>query len=124
MVTANVRFLTNNLVADMTCTSENLAKNLKKIGILTPLSLIKLDNARTLQIELTPNNEIGELVCNIVNPNSDTLGNVHRLCRHIYCFNEQHRATFIDKLESGKINTVNKGLKFAEKLRAENSVNR
>ena len=124
MVTASVRFLTNNLVADLTCTSENLSTNLKKMGILTPLSLIKLDNARTLQIELTPTDEIGELVCNIVNPNSDTLGNVHRLCRHIYCFNEQHRTAFVEKMESGKINTVNKGIKFAEKLRAENNVTR
>ena len=124
MVTASVRFLTNNLVADLTCTSENLSTNLKKMGILTPLSLIKLDNARTLQIELTPTDEVGELVCNIVNHNSDTLGNVHRLCRHIYCFNEQHRTAFVEKMESGKINTVNKGIKFAEKLRAENNVTR
>ena len=124
MVTASVRFLTNNLVADLTCTAENLGKNLKNIGVITPLSMIKLDNARTLRIELTPNDEIGELVCNIVNPKSDTLGNVHRLCRHIYCFNEPHRAVFIEKLESGKINTVKKGINYAEKLRAEKNVSR
>ena len=122
MVTASVRFLTNNLVADLTCRSADLQTNLQNIGVLTPLSLIKLDNARTLQIQLTPNDEVGEMICDIVNSKSDTLGNVQRLCRHIHCFNEQNRATFISKLESGKINTINKGIKFAEKLRAENKV--
>ena len=124
MVTASVRFLTNNLVADLTCRSADLQTNLQSIGVLTPLSLIKLDNARTLQIQLTPDDNIGELICGIVNPRSDTLGNVQRLCRHIYCFNEQNRATFISKLESGEINSVSKGIKYAEKLRAEKSISR
>ena len=62
MVTASVRFLTNNLVADLTCRSADLQTNLQSIGVLTPLSLIKLDNARTLQIQLTPDDNIGELI--------------------------------------------------------------
>ena len=122
MVTAKVRFLTNNLVAELTCKAEDLKKSLDEIGVLTPLSLLKLDNARTLQIQLNPTDEIGELVCGIVNPKSDTLGNVQRLCRHIYCFNEQNKATFISKLESGEINSISKGIKYAEKLRAERNV--
>ena len=124
MVTAKVRFLTNNLVAELTCKADELKKSLEEIGVLTPLSVIKLDNARTLQIQLNPTNEVGELVCGIINPKNDTLGNVQRLCRHIYCFNEQNRTTFISKLESGEINTVSKGIKYAEKLRAEKSISR
>ena len=124
MVTAKVRFLTNNLVAELTCKADELKKSLEEIGVLTPLSVIKLDNARTLQIQLNPTDEVGELVCGIINPKSDTLGNVQRLCRHIYCFNEQNRVTFISKLESGEINTVSKGIKYAEKLRAEKSISR
>ena len=119
MVTAKVRFLTNNLVAELTCKADELKKSLEEIGVLTPLSLIKLDNARTLQTQLNPTDEVGKLICGIVNQKSDTLGNVQRLCRHIYCFNEQNRAAFISKLESGEINTVQKGIKYAEKLRAE-----
>ena len=122
MVTAKVRFLTNNLVAELTCKGDELKKSLEEIGILTPMNLIKLDNARTLQIQLNPTDEVGELVCGIVNPKSDTLGNVQRLCRHIYCFNEQNKATFISKLESGEINSISKGIKYAEKLRAERNV--
>ena len=49
MVTAKVRFLTNNLVAELTCKGDELKKSLEEIGILTPMNLIKLDNARTLQ---------------------------------------------------------------------------
>lgn len=119
MVTASVRFLTNNLVADLTCKNADLKTNLESIGVLTPLSLIRLDNARTLQIELTPNNDIGELICGIVNTRSDTLGDVHRLCRHIYCLNEQNKNTLISKLEAGEIRSISKGIKFAEKLREE-----
>ena len=122
MVTVKVRFLTNNLVAELTCKGDELKKSLEEIGILTPMNLIKLDNARTLQIQLSPTDEVGELVCGIVNPKSDTLGNVQRLCRHIYCFNEQNKATFISKLESGEINSISKGIKYAEKLRAERNV--
>ena len=124
MVTAKVRFLTNSLVAELTCKSEELKNALEEIGILTPLSVIRLDNSRTLQIHFTPSDEVGELVCGIINPRSDTLGNVQRLCRHIHCFNEQNRATFISKLESGEINTVSKGIKYAEKLRTEKGISR
>lgn len=116
MVTASIRFLTNNLVADLTCRGVDLQTNLQNIGILTPPSLIKLDNARTLQIQLTPNDNIGELICRIVNPKNDTLGNVQRLCRFVYCMNEQHRDSFIRKLENGNIKSVSQGLKEAEKL--------
>lgn len=124
MVTASVRFLTNNLVADLTCKSDELKNSLEEIGVLTPLSVIKLDNARTLQIKLNPTDEIGKLVCDIVNIKTDTLGNVQRLCRHIYCFNEQNRENFISKLQSGEINSVSKGIKYAEKLREDKNIGR
>lgn len=124
MVTAKVRFLTNSLMAELTCKSDELKKSLEEMGVLTPLNLIKLDNARTLQIHLVPSDEVGELVCKVVNPKSDTLGNVQRLCRHIYCFNEQNRETFISKLESGEIKSVVKGIKYAEKLRSEKDISR
>ena len=66
MVTAKVRFLTNNLVAELTCKADELKKSLEEIGVLTPLSVIKLDNARTMQIQLKPTDEVGELVCGII----------------------------------------------------------
>ncbi len=124
MVTASVRFLTNNLVADMTCRNSDLQTNLQNIGVLTPLSLIRLDNARTLQIYFTPNDEIGELVCNLINPKSDTLGNVQRLCRHIHCMNEQNRENFIKRMESGNIKSVTQAIKEADKMRADKNVSR
>ena len=124
MVTAKVRFLTNSLMAELTCKSDELKKSLEEMGVLTPLSLIKLDNARTLQIQLTPDDNIGELICGIVNPRSDTLGNVQRLCRFAYCMNEQHKESFIKKLENGDIKSVSQGLKEAEKMRADKSYSR
>lgn len=124
MVTARVRFLTNNLVADLTCKADELKRSLEQIGVFTPLNALKLDNARTLQIELNPTDEVGDLVCRIVNTKSDTLGSVQRLCRHIYCFNEQNRATFVSKLQSGEIDTVQRGIKYADKLREGKNMNR
>ena len=123
MITASVRFLTNNLVADLTCRSSDLQSNLQNIGVLTPVSLIKLDNARTLQIQLTPDDKMGELICGIVNPKSDTLGNVQRLCRFAYCMNEQHREVFMKKLAERGIKSVSQGLKEAEKMRNEKTDN-
>ena len=124
MVTASVRFLTNNLVADLTCRNADLQTNLQNIGVLTPLSLIRLDNARTLQIHLSPNDGIGELVCNLVNTKSDTLGNVQRLCRHIYCMNEQNRENFVKRIENGNIKSVAQAIKEADKIRAEKNASR
>ena len=117
MITASIRFLTNSLIADLTCRASDLQNNLQSMGVLTPLNLITLDNARTLQIHLTPMDEIGEHLCSVVNPEKDTLGSVQRLCRHIYCMNGQHRAIFVDKLENGEIKTIQQGIKFAEKMR-------
>ena len=119
MITAKVRFLANNLVAELTGRADEIRCGLEEAGILTPLNLIKLDNARTLQVYLIPNDEAGELVVGIVNKKCDTLGNVQRLCRHIYCLNEQNRETLLAKIKTGEINSVNKGIRFAEKLRAE-----
>ena len=124
MITAKVRFLANNLVAELTSRADEIRCGLEETGILTPLNLIKLDNARTLQVYLIPNDEAGELVAGIVNKKSDTLGNVQRLCRHIYCLNEQNRETLLQKIKTGEINSVQKGIKFAEKLREEKNVGR
>lgn len=124
MITAKVRFLANNLVAELTGRADEIRCGLEETGILTPLNLIKLDNARTLQVHLIPNDEAGELVVGIVNKKCDTLGNVQRLCRHIYCLNEQNRETLLTKIKTGEINTVQKGIKFAEKLREEKSIGR
>lgn len=119
MITASIRFLTNSLMADLTCRARELQTNLQNIGVLTPVSLITLDNARTLQIHLTPTDEIGEHLCTVINPKKDTLGNVQRLCRHIYCMNDQHRAIFVNKLENSEIKTVQQGIKLAEKMREQ-----
>lgn len=117
MITANIRFLTNRLVADLTCKSNELYNNLQDIGILTPPNLITLDNARTLQIHLVPDDAFGERICSIVNTKRDTLGNVQRLCRYVYCMNEQNKGIFMDKIESGKIKNVMQGIKTAEQMR-------
>ncbi len=124
MVTASVRFLTNNLVADLTCKNTDLKSNLESIGILTPLSVMRLDNARLLQIELTPNDNVGELICGIINTKSDTLGDVQRFCRHIHCMNEQHKETVIKKLENGDIKTLKQGIKICDKIREEKNMSR
>lgn len=119
MITASIRFLTNNLIADLICRVSELQNNLQGIGVLTPPSLIMLDNARTLQIHLSPNNEVGEKIYGLVNPKSDTLGNVQRLCRLVYCMNEKDKNDFLNRVESGDIRSVNQGIKAAEKMRQD-----
>ncbi len=124
MITANIRFLMNNLMAELTCKSSELQSNLQAIGILTPPSIIMLDNARTLQIALKPNDEAGERICSIVNTKSDTLGNVQRLCRYVYCMNDKDKAEFLGRIENNNIKTIKQGIKAAEKMRQEKNINR
>lgn len=119
MITASIRFLTNHLMADLTCRASELQSNLQSIGVLTPPSIITLDNARTLQIHLSPNDSTGEILCSIINPKSDTLGNVQRLCRYVYCMNDQTADAFLNRIENGDIKTVNQGIKAAEKMRTQ-----
>ena len=121
MITASVRFLTNKLVMELNCKNSELYDNLQSIGVLTPPNLMRLDNARTLQVDLTPNDEVGELICAMINPKKDTLGSVQRLCRFVHCMNEKHKEVFIDKMRNGEIKTVAQGIKTAERMREENS---
>ena len=121
MITASVRFLTNKLVMELNCKNSELYDNLQSIGVLTPPNLMRLDNARTLQVNLTPNDEVGELICAMISPKRDTLGGVHRLCRFVHCMNEKHKEVFIDKMRNGEIKTVAQGIKTAERMREENS---
>lgn len=119
MLTANIRFLTNRLMADLTCKGSELQNNLRDIGILTPPSIMMLDNSRTLQIHLIPNNVDGEDILSIVNTRRDTLGSVQRLCRYVYCMNDFDREIFLNKIRSGEIKSVTQGIKVAEQMRAE-----
>lgn len=124
MVTANIRFLANRLMADLTCKSIELQNNLQSIGILTPPNIITLDNARTLQIHLVHDDDIGEMICSIVNTKRDTLGNVQRLCRYVYCMNEQNQEAFLSRIESGNIKSVQQGIKLAKKMREQKNISR
>lgn len=116
MMTASIGFLTSHLLADLPCKGSELRTNLQNIGILTPPDLITLDNARTLQIQLTPTDQDGQLLYSLVDTNKDTLGRLNRLCRYVYCLNGQRRELFMRKLRMGEIKSVEQGLQVAEYL--------
>lgn len=117
MITADITFLTNTLTADLTCRDSELRARLNSAGVLTPPNMIALNNALTLKVRLIPDDNIGEMICGIVNTDTDTLGSVQKLCRHIYCLNSRHRAEFIKKLENGEITSVEQGISAAQKMR-------
>ena len=117
MMTASVKFLGSSLLADMTCRESELRQHLQSIGILTFPNMITLDNTRTLQIHLTPDDEIGEALYRLVDTSRDTLGNVQRLCRHVYCMNDETQAAFMDIIEKGEIISIRQGLTVAENFR-------
>lgn len=124
MITASIRFFQNCLLADMTCRESELRSHLQGIGILTAPSLITLDNSRTLQIILTPDDETGRRIYQIIDKNKDTLGMLNRLCRSIYCMDRHNEIVYINALRDGKIRNVKHGLKIAEMLREKNIINR
>lgn len=117
MITASVKFLNNSLLADLTCREYELYDHLQSIGILTAPNLITLDNARTVQIRLSPTCRTGELICSIVDNQKDTLGMVNRLCRNVYCMDWRDEDDFCEAIKAGRIKTVAQGLKLAERLR-------
>ena len=80
-------------------------------------NMIPLNNTMTLKVHLIPDDNIGEMICGIVNTNKDTLGSVQRLCRHYYCLNSRHKAKFTEKLENGEITSVEQGISVAQKMR-------
>lgn len=104
-------------MADLTCKDIELSKQLTEMGVITPPNQIPLNNALTLKVFLQPDNEIGQMVYDIVDFENDTLGNVRKLCRHIYCLNSQNTRKFTAMLENGSIRTVNQGIAVAQKLR-------
>lgn len=122
MITAKIRFLANRIMADLTCRGSELKHNIEEMGILTPPDLIKLDNARTLQIELIPNDELGEQIYSLVNPKKDTLGTVQKVCRYAYCMNDRKKEIFSSDIQSGKIKNLQDGLAAAQKLYKQKDV--
>ena len=122
MLTAKIRFLANRIMADLTCRASELKHSIEEMGILTPPDLIKLDNARTLQIELIPNDDLGEQIYSLVNPKKDTLGTVQKVCRYAYCMNDRKKELFANDIQSGKIKNLQDGLAAAQKLYKQNNV--
>lgn len=122
MITAKIRFLANRIMADLTCRASELKHSIEEMGILTPPDLIKLDNARTLQIELIPNDDLGEQIYSLVNPKKDTLGTVQKVCRYAYCMNDRKKELFANDIQSGKIKNLQDGLAAAQKLYKQNNV--
>ena len=117
MITANVKFLSNSITTDLTCRESELRSKLNEIGVITPTSVIPLNNLLTLKVYLLPDDEMGKRLCGIINTEADTLGGVQRLCRHIYCLNEQHKTAFWKMLENGKITSIQQGIEAAQRLR-------
>lgn len=121
MITASVNFFENNVMADLTCKDIELSQKLTSIGVITPPSQIPLDNALTLKVFLQPDDEIGQMIYDIVDVENDTLGDVRKLCRHIYCLNSQNERKFKTMLENGDINSVSQGIAAAQRLREKST---
>ncbi len=117
MMTASIKFLTNSLMADLTCRESELRTNLYNSGVMMPPSMITLENPLTLQVTLTPTDDMGRKIYSLVDIKKDTLGNVQRLCRNVYCLNSKHQAEFMRKLESGQISSVDEGIYAAKAMR-------
>ena len=117
MITASIKFLTNSLMADLTCRESELRTNLYNTGVMMPPSMIPLNNPLTLQVNLTPTDDMGRELYSLVDINKDTLGNVQRLCRNVYCLNSKHQAEFMEKLRSGQITSVDEGIYAAKAMR-------
>lgn len=122
MITARIQFLQNSLTADLSQIPIRLHDDLQQMGVLTPPNLIMLDNARTLKIELYPEDNRGEYILDLVNKKSDTLGAVNRLCYSIRCMDARDKTRFFNKLDNGEYNTLSEAQQDADKMREQRKI--
>lgn len=122
MIVARIQFLQNSLNADLSQLPISLQDDLQHMGVLTPPNLMLLDNARTLKIELYPEDNRGERILDLVNKKSDTLGAVNRLCYSIRCMDARDKADFFNSLENGDYNTLSEAQQSADKLRERRKI--
>ena len=122
MITASIQFLQNSLTADLSQLPIRLRDDLRNMGVLTPQDLILLDNARTLKIELYPEDNRGERILDLVNKKSDTLGAVNRLCYTLRCMDSKDVTKFFEKLDNGEYNTLSDAQRDADKMREQRKI--
>ncbi len=122
MITAGIQFLQNSLTADLSQLPIRLKDDLQHMGVLTPPNLILLDNARTLKIELYPEDNRGERIVDLVIKNSDTLGAVNHLCYSIRCMDARDKTRFFNNLDNGAYNTLAEAQQDADKLREQRKI--
>ncbi|MDR3823943.1 MAG: hypothetical protein Q3Y24_02340 [Clostridia bacterium] len=122
MIKAQIQFLQNSHIADLSQLPIVLREDLQQMGILTPQDLIRLDNARTLKIELYPENNRGERILDLVNKKSDTLGAVNRLCYTLRCMDVRDVTKFFENLDNGDYDTLSDAQHGADKLRGQRKI--
>ena len=122
MITANINFLSQSADIDLSEPPAEVQKQLQHIGVLTVPSLIMLDNARTVKINLTADDMTGENILKIIDRNKDTLGAVNKLCGYVRRMDYRDDAAFSEKLENGEYLTLDEALKAAEKLKEQRRI--
>lgn len=122
MITARIQFLQNSHNADLSQLPIRLQDDLQHMGVLTPLNLMLLDNARTLKIELYPEDNRGERILDLVNKKSDTLGAVNHLCYTIRCMDSKDISKFFENLNNGKYDTLSDAQKDVDKMREQRKI--
>ena len=122
MITANINFLSQSADIDLSEPPAEVQKQLQRIGVLTVPSLIMLDNARTVKINLTADDMTGENILKIIDRKKDTLGAVNKLCGYVRRMDYRDDAAFSEKLENGEYSTLDEALKAAEKLKEQRRI--
>ncbi len=122
MITANINFLSQSVDIDLSEPPAEVQKQLQHIGVLTVPSLIMLDNARTVKINLTADDMTGENILKIIDRKKDTLGAVNKLCGYVRRMDYRDDAAFSEKLENGEYSTLDEALKAAEKLKEQRRI--
>ena len=122
MIVARIQFLQNSLNADLSQLPISLQDDLQRMGVLTPPNLMLLDNARTLKIELYPEDNRGERILDLVNKKSDTLGAVNHLCYTIRCMDSKDITKFFENLNNGKYDTLSDAQKDIDAMREQRKI--
>jgi hypothetical protein len=118
MITASIKFLDNGVNIDLPCRNGALTDNLGSAGILINPNALLLSNARTVKINLIPEDDIDKNIISLINP-TDTLGKLNKVCNVLNSLDYRDYDMIQKGLEDNKYRSLSNLLEVADRLKGK-----
>lgn len=116
MITASIKFLDSGVNIDLPCRNAALIDTLGSAGILINPNALLLSNARTVKINLMPEDSIEENIISLINP-KDSLGKLNKVCNALNSLDYRDYEMIQRGLENNRYRSLGNLLEAAEHLK-------